>query len=78
MLASFAECHDRFNTPRILGSPFAKRSQRLSQGSPESREGIFDLRGYLAEIDTIDDSVRLQFLELLNQDFVTDAPDCAS
>ena len=59
-LASFAACQNRFNIPRILGSPFAKRSQRLSQGSAESRERIFDLRGYLSEIDTIDYPVRLR------------------
>src|SRR6266404_9384650 len=74
----FAAYHDRFDISRILGSPLAKRSQRLSQGSPESREGIFDLRGYLSEIDTIDDPVRLQLLELLNQHFVTDVADRAS
>ena len=78
MLASLAACHDRFNTARIPGSPLAKRSQCLSQGPPESCEGIFDLRGYLSEIDTIDNPVRLQFLELVNQHFVTDATDCAS
>src|ERR1700675_3696665 len=77
-LANFAACHDRLNAARIPGSPLAKGSQRPSQGSPESREGIFDLRGYLSEIATIDDPVRLQFLELLNQHFVTDAADCAS
>src|SRR6202022_689089 len=78
MLASIAACHNRFDFPRIPDSPLAERSQRLSQGSPESREGILDLRGYLSEIDTIDDPVRLQFLELLYQHFVTDVADCAS
>src|ERR1700738_5064643 len=73
MLANFAACHDRLNVARIPGSPLAKRSQRLSQGFPKSREGIFDLRGYLSEINTIDDPVRPQFLELLDQHFVTDA-----
>ena len=29
MLANFAACHNRFNIPRILGSPLAKRSQGL-------------------------------------------------
>src|SRR6266481_3587526 len=77
-LANFAACHDSLNVARMLGSPLAKRSQRPSQGSPESREGIFDLRGYLSEIDTIDDPVRLQFLELLNQHFVAYVADCAS
>ena len=78
MLASFAACHDRLNVARILGSPLAKRSQRLSQGFPKSREGIFDLRGYLSEIDTIDYPVRLQVLELLNQHFVADFADRTS
>jgi len=78
MLASLATCHDRLNVARIPGSPLAKRSQRLSQGFPESRKGIFDLRRYLSEIDTIDDPVRLQFLELLDQHFVTDVADCTS
>jgi hypothetical protein len=78
MLASFAACHDRFNTARIPGSPVAKGSQRLPQSSPESREGIFDLRRYLSEIDTIDYPVRLQLLEVLNQHFVTNLADCAS
>ena len=77
MFANFAACHDRLNVARMLGSPLAKRSQRPSQGPPESREGIFDLRGYLSEIDTIDYPVRPQFLELLNQHFVTDVADCA-
>src|SRR6202048_862705 len=75
MLQDLAACHDRLNLARILGSPLAKRSQRLSQGSSERREGIFDLRGYLSEIDTIDDPVRLQFLELLNQHFIADCAD---
>src|ERR1700676_3118374 len=77
-LANFAPRHDRLNAARIPGSPLAKGSQRPPQGSSETREGIFDLRGYLSEIDTIDNPVRLQFLELLNQHFVTDAADCAS
>src|ERR1700716_314643 len=75
MLASFAACY-RLNVARIFGSPLAERSQRLSQGSPKSRDGIFDLRGYLSEIDATDYPVRLQFLELLDQNFIADAPYC--
>lgn len=78
MLQDLAAYHDRLNLARMPRSPLAKRSQRLSQGSSEIREGIFDLRGYLSEIDTIDYPVRLQLLELLNQHFVTDLADCAS
>src|SRR3984893_18057532 len=74
-LASVAAYRNRLDIRRISGSPLAKRSQRISQRAPESRDGIFDLRGYLAEIDTGDDPIRLQFLELLDQNLVTDAPD---
>src|SRR3954451_14409375 len=78
MSAAGSACCDGLDVVRMLVSPRAKRSQRLSQGSPESREGIFDLRRDLPEIDSIGDPVRLQFLELLNQHFVADAADRAS
>jgi hypothetical protein len=59
MPVDLAASHDRLYLGRILGSPLAKKNQRLSQGSPESREGILDPRGNLSEIGAIDDPVRL-------------------
>jgi imidazolonepropionase-like amidohydrolase len=53
MRGDLAACHNRLDVLRILGSPFAKRSQRLSQGSPKGRERIFDFRGNLPVIETI-------------------------
>src|ERR1700676_4472277 len=61
----------------MLGAPGAKRGQCFCQRSAECREGIFNLRRYLIVVEPVDDSVRVQFLELLDEHLVADAPNGA-
>src|ERR1700736_922814 len=57
----------------MLGSPDTKGGQCFGQRSAERREGIFDFWWNLFEVEPIDDSVCLQFLELLNEHLVAHA-----
>jgi hypothetical protein len=63
-----------FNLPRIPGAPFAQRCQRLPQSPPKRRERILDPRRDLAVIETSNDPIRLQLLELLNEYLVGHTP----
>src|SRR5882757_9254923 len=61
----------------MRSSPDAKRGQCFCQRSAECREGIFDFRRNLIVVEPVDDSVRVQFLKLLDEHLVADAPNSA-
>jgi hypothetical protein len=63
-----------FNLPRVPDAPFAQRRQRLPQSPPKRRERILNPWRDLAVIETSNDPVRLQLLELLNEYLVGHPP----
>ena len=59
----------------MSGSPFAKLDEGLCEAAAEAGERILDPGRDLAKVETVDDPVRLQLLELLDQHLVADLPD---
>ena len=51
----------------MRGSPVAERPERLSQAPSKRRDRVFDLGRDFPEVDALDDSVRLQLAQLLDQ-----------